>query len=123
MNVIEDVQKAMRELVQSTVVAKVELKIAYCESFKIGKTGQTKDERFAGYKGEYEEYSIVYEGSRKEVSDMESYLIKHYKDNPKCDNYRGPKASNKDEMKEDSVNFHVYVVWNRANNADKTGHK
>lgn len=90
MNEIEEVLDAMKELTRATVVANVELIVAICKSFKIGKTGQTKEERFAGYNGEYEEYSIIYEGSRKDVSDMESYLIQYYKGNPKCDNERGP---------------------------------
>lgn len=119
MSIIDELKKAILEFVQSSVVSKVEMIVVGCKSFKIGKTGQTKEERFAGYKDEYEEYSVVYEGSRKMVSDMESYLIRYYKDNPKCDNERGPKASNKDEMKEDSTKFHVYVVWNHDDNNDK----
>ena len=93
---------------------KVEDVIAKCSQFKIGKTGQTLEDR-----GHQSDYSIEYEWiekvfvstSKDEVSKMEAYLIDKYKNHPKCDNEKGGEASVHDAMTEDTSEYIVYVVW------------
>ena len=86
-----------------------------CLSFKIGKTGQSKEDRLAQYKTapkekDYTGFEYVFSGSKQEASDMESFLIDYYKDHSKCDNRKDGEASNNDEMADADI-YHVYVVW------------
>ena len=82
-----------------------------CRSFKIGKTGQRVDNRYmnSDYPDTYRHIKTVYSGSEQDASDMESFLIDHYKDHSKCDNRKDGEASNNDDMT-DAVIYHVYVV-------------
>lgn len=80
------------------------------ESFKIGKTGKTKEERFSepDYDGVYDDIEVVYTSQDADfVSKMEADLIEEFQGNPKCDNIR---TTDKDEMSE-SKEYSVYVVW------------
>lgn len=91
-----------------------------CLSFKIGKTGQSKEQRLAQYKADpneedYQGIEFVFSGNKQDVDDMESFLIDYYKDNPKCDNKRDGEVSNNDKMADDEDVYHVYVVWNEKN--------
>lgn len=84
-------------------------------SFKIGKTGQSKEDRLAQYiadpnEEDYVDIECVFSGSKQEASDMESFLIDYYKDHFKCDNIKAGKASSNDEMADADI-YHVYVVW------------
>jgi len=87
-----------------------------CLSFKIGKTGQSKEQRLAQYKADpneedYQSIEYVFSGSKQESSDMESILINYYKDHIKCDNQKGGETSNSDDMAEGVYIYHAYVVW------------
>jgi len=87
-----------------------------CLSFKIGKTGQSKDDRLAQYRADpneedYTRIEYVFSGSKQEASDMESFLIDYYKGHLKCDNRKGGDASNNDDMVEGIDIYHAYVVW------------
>ena len=96
---------------------RVDAIVIRCTSFKIGKTGQKDDDRLSQYRADpdekdYEYLEFVYSGNKKDVDDMESFLIDYYKDNPKCDNKRDGEVSNNDKMADDADVYHVYVVWN-----------
>lgn len=85
---------------------------AKVKNFKIGKTGETLDERHGepDYNGVYDEIDEVYSSKDPElVSRMEADLIEEFKDHPNCDNTR---TTDKDEMAE-SDEYSVYVVWNK----------
>lgn len=85
--------------------------IPNCSSFKIGKTGDTLDDRLNNYNGEYNHIDSVFLGGELEVDDMESYLIDKYLAHPKCDNKKGGLASYNDTMVNDNNVYQVYVVW------------
>ena len=79
--------------------------------FKIGKTGQTPEERFENYKSDYDEIKPLYASSVPNViDDAESELIDAYIDHPKCKNERNGDLSENDPMK-DSGEYCVYIVW------------
>lgn len=95
---------------------RVDAIVIRCISFKIGKTGQSEDDRLSQYNADpdekdYEYIEYVFSGCKQDVDDMESFLIEYYKDNPKCDNKKGGKVSNNDKMAGDAEVYHVYVVW------------
>lgn len=55
--------------------------------FKIGKTGQSPEERFENYKADYDEILSLFASSVKDVIDnAESKLIEKYISHPKCRN-------------------------------------
>lgn len=85
--------------------------ILNCSSFKIGKTGDTLDDRLNNYNGEYNHIDSVFLGGELEVDDMESYLIDKYINHPKCDNKKEGLASYNDTMVNDNNEYQVYVAW------------
>lgn len=91
---------------------KVDVIISNCSSFKIGKTGNTLDNRLNNYNGEYSHIDSVFLGGELEVDDMESYLIDKYIDHSKCDNKKDGSASSNDTMAANAEMYQVYVVWN-----------
>ncbi len=81
--------------------------------FKIGKAGETKDERYQqeDYRKNYDGICEVYASSSKTLVDrMEAALINYFLDEPKCDNKKGGEQSVNDDMK-DSHRYIVYVVY------------
>lgn len=90
---------------------KVDAIILKCSSFKIGKTGDTLDDRLNNYDEAYNHIDSVFSGGELEVDDMESYLIDKYIDDPKCDNKKDGSASNNDIMAEDAEMYQVYIAW------------
>lgn len=83
--------------------------------FKIGKTGQTTDDRFnkSTYKDDYKGILPLHTSEDPdEISLLEADLIEEFKSNSKydsiCDNER---ITDKDEMK-DSDRYTLYMVWN-----------
>lgn len=103
------------KLIDARIIAAAEYEvnkcIVGCKAFKIGKTGQTRDERLTEYGDEYTNMEFVYSGSREEVDDMESILIEYYSLHHKCENIKDGLKSNTDKMKEEASEYHVYVVW------------
>lgn len=91
---------------------KVDAIISNCSSFKIGKTGDTLDDRLSNYNGKYNHIDSVFLGRELEVDDMESYLIDKYISHPKCDNKKDGSASSNDTMAEGAEMYKVYIVWN-----------
>ncbi|HPM48150.1 MAG TPA: hypothetical protein PL056_13880 [bacterium] len=83
-----------------------------CEKFKIGKTGQTLEERFQGeYQQEYDNIVEVYRNKKKEIVDfMEMFLIDHfmkskeYSDKLQNEQVGGGEMADFDE-------YYVYVVY------------
>lgn len=82
-----------------------------CSSFKIGKTGDTLDDRLSNYNGKYNHIDSVFFGGELEVDDMESYLIDKYIAHPKCDNKKDGFASSNDTMAKNAELYKVYIVW------------
>lgn len=86
--------------------------IPNCSSFKIGKTGDTLEDRLNNYNGEYNHIDPVFLGGELEVDAMEFFLIDKYISHPKCDNKKDGSASSNDTMAEDAEMYKVYIVWN-----------
>ena len=108
---MENEQLTLMKKVGATMI--VDSIIPLCEIFKIGKTGQPIDDRFdnSDYPKHFDRITEVFRGDKKEVDDMESYLIDYYKNNPKCVNGKDGGASNNDPMKPNAKIYYVYVVW------------
>lgn len=98
---------------QREAIAKIDAIISECASFKIGKTGETLLDRLnqPDYNDVYTHIVSVFTEAKKDVDDMESYLINKYINHSKCDNKKDGNASNNDTMAEDAEEYHVYVVW------------
>ena len=98
---------------QRDAMAKIDAIIAKCASFKIGKTGEILLDRLnqPDYSGVYTHIVSVFDGTKEDVDDMESYLIDKYINYSKCDNKKDGEASNNDTMAENAKEYHVYVVW------------
>lgn len=83
-----------------------------CVSFKIGKTGETIEDR--GNQKDYQEYeyiqSLFSNGSSELVSHLEESFINKYIDHPKNDNKKDGDQSLNDNMTA-SKKYHLYVVW------------
>lgn len=97
---------------QRDAIAKIDAIISECASFKIGKTGERLLDRLnqPDYNDVYTHIVSVFTGTKKDVDDMESYLINKYVSHPKCDNKKDGDASKNDKMAEDAEGYHVYVV-------------
>ena len=79
--------------------------------FKIGKTGQTVEERFKSDDyNTYDRFSTLHSsGDQSEVDELEKTLIEHFRSSTyeeQCEN----KVSDNHDMKE-SGEYHVYVVY------------
>ena len=89
--------------------------LPHVKAFKIGKTGETVENRLAkpDYQDEYEFTDIkeIYHTTQKSLaSKMEADLIDFFSDQDKCLNEKGGKESLHDKMK-DSGDYYVYLVW------------
>ena len=105
------------QMMFSSDMPKIASLIASCakdwNSFKIGKSGMTAEERFSepDYNGVYDDIMVVYESSFADnVSKMEASLIKCFIDNEKCENIKDGEGSVNDTMA-DSDEYIVYVVY------------
>lgn len=81
--------------------------------FKIGKAGESAEERFLqeDYRNTYDGICEVYASTSKTLVDkMEAALIDHFINDPKCDNHKDGDQSVNDNMKE-SRRYIVYVVY------------
>lgn len=81
--------------------------------FKIGKAGESAEERFLqeDYRNTYDGICEVYASTSKTLVDkMEAALIDHFINDPKCDNHKDGDQSINDHMKE-SRRYIVYVVY------------
>lgn len=79
--------------------------------FKIGKTGQTLDDRYnnSSYKVDYNGISPLHVSENPdEISQLEADLIENFIGDPKCDNDR---TTDKDDMTS-SERYTLYLVWN-----------
>ncbi|SHJ03352.1 hypothetical protein [Flavobacterium terrae] len=89
---------------------KLEEFIKSISNFKIGKTGQSIEDRFNDkYYDDYAEYYVV--GSAKEskvIDNFEKYLIDRFMNHENCDN----EQIGGGEMTE-SDNYIVYVMYNK----------
>lgn len=87
----------------------LEKQIIEFENFKIGKTGQTLDERYRQeYESDYEgKQELFSSSSKEEVDNMEEYLIERFIHEEKCDNEQvgGGDMTN-------SSRYLVYLVFN-----------
>lgn len=86
-----------------------------CSRFKIGKTGESPEERLSqpDYCGVYQHIEKLYRSSDKsQVDEMEASLIDRFSIFPHCDNVRGGIESMSDRMREDALEYCVYIVWN-----------
>jgi len=100
---------------KSKAVAAIAAIFPDCESFKIGKTGDTLNDRLDqyDYKEEYKFKHIapVYKTKSKSLaSRMEAELIDYFSDRNKCENIKDGEKSLKDKMA-DANTYYVYVVW------------
>lgn len=92
-------------------IKKIEKVVGTCSSFKIGKTGQSLQDRFdSEYKDQYDRIVEVYCSSNEsEISALERWLIEYFqtleKYSSKCDN----KASGGGDM-DYSSKYYIYVV-------------
>lgn len=94
----------------ASIIESVKDKLSH---FKIGKTGNTVEERSAqpDYCNDYDGIAELYVSSSKTlVSRMEAALIERFKFDRKCDNNRGGSQSLNDDMA-DSERFVVYMVF------------
>lgn len=82
------------------------------DRFKIGKTGETIQDR--GNQPDYQEYeniqSLFESNSSAVISILEKSLINKFKDCPNNDNDKGGRQSLFDKMT-NSDSYHLYVVW------------
>lgn len=86
-----------------------ELKLNRLTRFKIGKTGQTLEERFnEEYVEIYNDYEVIGTSTEKgTIDDFETYMIERFMNLPNCDNEQigGGEMADSDE-------YIVYLVSN-----------
>lgn len=90
--------------------------VPMCKKFKIGKTGESLEDRKnqPDYSGTYDHIEEVYQSSSKDkVSEMEAYLIDEFEHLDKCMNKKDGDDSLKDTMADASV-YRAYVVWKES---------
>ena len=94
--------------------SKLEELITNCSKYKIGKTGQTLDERFSQYQSNGEDFERIEELYRSKsfdvVSNLESDLIDYYINDAKCKNIKDGEHSINDHMDIEAEVYFVYVV-------------
>lgn len=97
-------------MINQTLVNQI---IDTCESFKIGKTSMTLEDRKnePDYRDTYNNITSVYESSNLILTSMaESQLIDAFISHPKCDNEKDGCESFNDHMG-DGDSYQVYIVW------------
>lgn len=88
--------------------------ISRCTSFKIGKTGETIEDRGSqpDYQDDYLYIGSLYaSGSDKLISMLEKKFINLFINHSKNDNTKDGEQSMNDAMADDADSYHVYVVW------------
>ena len=88
--------------------------ISRCTSFKIGKTGETIEDRGSqpDYQDDYLYIGSLYASESEElISMLENKFINMFISHPKNDNIKGGEQSQNDTMADDAESYHVYVVW------------
>lgn len=83
--------------------------------YKIGKAGETSDERFAnGYSVEYDNIKVFYSSKDPEdVSKMEKDLINEFQYDMKCQNDKDGFQSLNDVMTDHNKQYITYVVFKK----------
>lgn len=94
--------------------SKLEELITNCSKYKIGKTGQTLEERLSQYKSNGEDFKRIEELYKSESSDivskLESDLIDNYINDDKCENIKDGGHSISDHMDIENKVYYAYVV-------------
>ena len=88
--------------------------IANSQEFKIGKTGDTVENRRKepDYNNDYPHVERLYSSKYKFMVDfMEAFLIDSFIDNNKCANDKNGKRSINDNMTLKAEKYSVYIVW------------
>ena len=114
-DMLREFAERINAILKAFAEQKVRNIIENCANFKIGKTGETLEERHSqpDYAGEYEHITEIYKSQTKSaVDDMESFLISRFILNSKCDNLKSGRDSNSDTMKDNASEYRVYLVWN-----------
>ena len=114
-DVLREAAERINALLKAFAEQKVRSIIENCANFKIGKTGESLEERHSqpDYAGEYEHITEIYKSQNKgSVDDMETYLISRFLLNSKCDNLKSGRVSNNDTMRDNASEYRVYLVWN-----------
>lgn len=113
--IIHDAAIAIQGLLKGMAISKVRDIANTCSNFKIGKTGETLEERKTqpDYKDAYKYIKEVYSSTTPHLADdVEAELIRKFIFHPKCDNIKDGFASHSDPMCPDAEKYFVYVVWN-----------
>lgn len=114
-DILREATERINALLKAVAEQKVRNIIENCANFKIGKTGESLEERHSqpDYAGEYEHITEIFKSQNKgSVDDMETYLISRFLLNSKCDNLKSGRASNNDTMRDNALEYRVYLVWN-----------
>lgn len=92
---------------------------SHLKRYKIGKAGETADERFDnGYKDEYDSIKVLYTSKNPDlVSKMEKELIDELKLETKCRNEKDGDKSLNDPMTPRNGEYITYVVFKISNSA------
>lgn len=113
--ILQDAAKAIQGMMKGIAISKVRDIAGSCTNFKIGKTGESLEERKnqPDYKDAYKNIKEVYSSATPYlVNVIESELIRMFIFHPKCDNIKDGFASHSDPMRQDAEKYYVYVVWN-----------
>ena len=75
-------------MTQKEIIKKIEKINRICKKFKIGKTGQTKEDRFASeYSSEYDFIEVLtFSKYSKIITYLEKVMIKMFRNRKKCQN-------------------------------------
>ena len=104
-------EQRYRQILRSCEVS-INAIMSKVEAFKIGKTGDTCDERLANYNGEYESIISLHESNDEdEASRLEADLINKYILNNKCMNEKEGDGSLNDPMTDKNGRYIVYMVY------------
>ena len=112
---IRDASEAIRGLQRGIALSKARSVVEKCSSFKIGKTGETLEQRFAqpDYNGIYQHIDSLYSSTYSiDVDNMERDLLLKYIFHTKCDNMKDGLSSHSDTMRDGAEKYQVYIVWN-----------
>lgn len=106
-------EQSYRKILRSCEVS-INAVMSQVEKFKIGKIGDTCDERLANYNGEYDKIISLHESSDKdEISRLEADLINMFIHNNKCMNEKDGEDSINDPMTDENNNYIVYMVYSK----------
>lgn len=104
--------KATKAIYDSDIVCAINEVVEKCSHFKIGKTGETIQDR--GNQPDYQEYDLIQSlfssPSEDLISILEKRFIDMFIDHSKNDNDKTGEQSVNDEMAK-SDEYHLYIVW------------